>query len=153
MYVRDDRPSGSVEAPAVWFAYTPDRRGEHPQRHLANFKGVLQADAFAGYAELYVGGQIQEAACMAHARRKLHDLHAVRPSSITGEALKRIGALYRIEEHIRGKPPEERRRIRQAHAVALLDDMKRWVRGDASHTLSEIGHHQSDPVLVESRYR
>jgi len=63
---------------------------------------------------------------MAHARRKLHDLHAVRPSPITSEALERIGALYRIEEHIRGKPPEERRRVRQEKAVPLLDDMKRW---------------------------
>lgn len=126
VYVRDDRPSGSSDPPAVWFAYTPDRRGEHPQRHLANFKGVLQADAFAGYAELYVGGAIREAACMAHARRKLHDLHAVRPSPITAEALKRFGALYRIEEHIRGKPPEERRRFRQAQAVPLLDGMKQW---------------------------
>lgn len=66
VYVRDDRPSGSTEAPAVWFAYTPDRRGEHPQQHLADFTGVLQADAFAGYAELYRSGRIQEAACMAH---------------------------------------------------------------------------------------
>jgi transposase len=65
VYVRDDRPCGSDEAPAIWFAYTPDRRGEHPQRHLANFTGVLQADAFAGYADLYLGGQIREAACMA----------------------------------------------------------------------------------------
>ncbi|HEX7909612.1 MAG TPA: IS66 family transposase [Paraburkholderia sp.] len=126
VYVRDDRSSGSDEAPAVWFAYTPDRRGEHPQQHLANFTGVLQADAFAGYAELYVGGQIREAACMAHARRKLHDLHAIRPSSITSEALERIGGLYRIEEHIRGKPPEERQRARQERAVPLLEDMKRW---------------------------
>jgi hypothetical protein len=63
----------------------------------------LHADTFAGYADLYVGSQIQEAACMAHARRKLHDLHAVRPSAITTEALARIGALYRIEERIRGK--------------------------------------------------
>jgi hypothetical protein len=126
VYARNDRPSGSTEAPAVWFAYTPDRRGEHAQRHLADFAGVLQADAFAGYAELYRSGRIQEAACMAHARRKLHDLHAVRPSPITTEALERIGALYRIEEHIRGKPPEERRRIRQAQAVPLLDDLKRW---------------------------
>jgi len=126
VYVRDDRPSGSTEAPAVWFAYTPDRRGEHPQQHLADFTGVLQADGFAGYIELYRSGRIQEAACMAHARRKVHDLHAVRPSSITTEALERIGALYRIEEHIRGKPSEERRRIRQAQAVPLLDDLKRW---------------------------
>jgi hypothetical protein len=63
---------------------------------------------------------------MAHARRKLHDLHAVRPSPITSEALKRIGELYRIEEHIRGKSPEERRRVRQAQAVPLLDELKRW---------------------------
>ncbi|WP_346824828.1 IS66 family transposase [Ralstonia solanacearum] len=126
VYVRDDRPSGSTDAPAVWFAYTPDRRGEHPQQHLADFTGVLQADAFAGYAELYRGGTIREAACMAHARRKVHDLHAVRPSAITQEALERFGALYRIEAHIRGKPPDERLRVRQEHAAPLLDDMKRW---------------------------
>jgi hypothetical protein len=100
--------------------------GSHPQRHLANFTGVLQADAFAGYSDLYVGGQIREAACMAHARRKLHDLHAVRASPITTEALERIGALNRIEQDIRGKPPEERQRVRQEKAVPLLDNMKRW---------------------------
>ncbi|WP_175813735.1 IS66 family transposase [Burkholderia contaminans] len=126
VYVRDDRPSGSDEQPAVWFAYTPDRRGEHPQRHLAHFAGVLQADAFAGYAELYRGDTIQEAACMAHARRKIHDLHAVRPNAVTEEALRRIGALYEIEEQIRGKPPDERHSMRQARAIPLLDDMKRW---------------------------
>ncbi|MBU9173023.1 IS66 family transposase [Burkholderia gladioli] len=126
VYVRDDRPSGSDEPPAAWFAYTSDRRGEHPQRHLADFTGVLQADAFAGYAELYLDGRVQEAACMAHARRKIHDLHAVRPNAVTEEALRRIGALYKIEEQIRGKPPDERRSVRQARAVPLLDDMKRW---------------------------
>uniref|UniRef100_UPI001588C6A7 IS66 family transposase n=1 Tax=Burkholderia sp. BCC1640 TaxID=2676294 RepID=UPI001588C6A7 len=126
VYVRDDRPSASEAPAAVWFAYTPDRRGEHPQQHLADFAGVLQADAFAGYAELYRGGTIQEAACMAHARRKIHDLHAVRPNAITEEALHRIGALYKIEEQIRGKPPDERRSVRQTRAVPLLDDMKRW---------------------------
>ncbi|WP_175813673.1 IS66 family transposase [Burkholderia contaminans] len=126
VYVRDDRPSASDEPAAVWFAYTPDRRGEHPQQHLADFTGVLQADAFAGYAELYRGGTIQEAACMAHARRKIHDLHAVRPNAVTEEALHRIGALYKIEEQIRGKPPDERHSVRQARAIPLLDDMKRW---------------------------
>lgn len=65
VYVRDDRSSGSTDAPAVWFVYTPDRRGEHSQRHLAEFAGVLQADAFAGYAELCRGDSIREAACMA----------------------------------------------------------------------------------------
>jgi transposase len=113
VYVRDDRNSASIEAPAVWFAYTADRRGEHPQQHLANFTGVLQADAFAGYTELYRGERIVEAACMAHARRKIHDLHAVRPNAVTEDALRRIGALCKIEEQIRGKPPDERRRVRQ----------------------------------------
>jgi len=126
VYVRDDRPSGSTEAPAVWFAYTPDRRGEHPQKHLANFAGVLQADAFAGYAALYRGDRIQEAACWAHARRKIHDLHALRPNAVTEEALRRIGKLYAIEESIRGKPPDRRRSVRQAQAVPLLDAMKQW---------------------------
>ncbi|CAB3760005.1 putative transposase [Burkholderia paludis] len=114
VYVRDDRNSASIEAPAVWFAYTSDRRGEHPQQHLADFTGVLQADAFAGYAELYRGERIVETACMAHARRKTHDLHAVHPNAVTEEALHRIGVLDRIEEQIRGKPPDERQRGRQA---------------------------------------
>lgn len=67
----------------------------HPQQHLADFMGVLQADAFAGYVELYVGGQIREAVCVTHARCKLH---AIRPSPITSETLERIDALYRIED-------------------------------------------------------
>jgi transposase len=126
VYVRDDRPCGSHEAPAVWFAYTPDRRGEHPQRHLENFGGVLQADAFAGYAPLYENGSIREAACMAHARRKIYDLHAVRPNAITEEALHRIGELYRIEAEIRGKPPDERRQVRQAQAAPRLEALRQW---------------------------
>jgi hypothetical protein len=72
----------------------------HPQQHLADFADVLHADAFAGYAELYRGERIVEAACMTHARRKIHDLHAVRPNAVTEEALLRIGALYRIEAQI-----------------------------------------------------
>jgi len=89
---------------------------------------VLQADAFAGYAELYRDGRVREAACLAHARRKIHDMHAVRPSAITQEALERFGALYRIEEAIRGKPPDERRRVRHEQAVPLLEAMKRWFK-------------------------
>ncbi|KWF84914.1 hypothetical protein WL93_20495 [Burkholderia diffusa] len=101
-------------------------RHRHPQQHLVHFAGVLQADAFAGYAELYLDGRVQKAACMAHARRKIHDLHAVRPNAVTEEALRRICALNKIEEEIRGKPPDERRSARQERAAPLLDDMKRW---------------------------
>jgi transposase len=69
-YVRDDRPSGDTIAPAVWFAYSPDRKGENPRQHLKPYKGALQGDAFAGFQQLYEGGTINEVACWAHARRK-----------------------------------------------------------------------------------
>lgn len=83
-YVRDDRNAGSALAPAVWFAYNPDRKGIHPQTHLAGFSGVLQADAYVGFNELYRDGRITEAACWAHARRKIHDVHVRTPSALTG---------------------------------------------------------------------
>jgi transposase len=127
-YVRDDRPSAGVAPAAVWFAYTPDCKGIHPQTHLANFKGVLQADAYAGFNALYVDGTIQEAACWAHARRKFYELHEARPSPLTTEALRRIAELYVIEAEIRGKPPHERQRVRLARAKPLVDDFKSWLR-------------------------
>ena len=126
-YVRDDRPAGDATPPAVWFAYSPNRRGEHPQRHLAHFKGVLQADAFAGFAPLYLGGAIQEAACWAHVRRKFYDLHKAQASPLAAEALKQIGLLYAVEEAIRGKPPELRRAERQARAGPVLVALRAWL--------------------------
>lgn len=86
-YVRDDRNAGSALAPAVWFAYSPDRKGLHPQTHLAGFSGVLQADAYAGFNELYRNGRIMEAACWAHARRKIHDVHVRTPSALSKHAV------------------------------------------------------------------
>ena len=65
-YVRDDRPAGCSTAPAVWFAYSEDRKGEHPKRHLKDFKGALQADAYSGFHHLYGDGVIYEVACWAH---------------------------------------------------------------------------------------
>ncbi|GCK06594.1 transposase [Escherichia coli] len=84
----------------MWFAYSPDRKGIHPQTHLACFSGVLQADAYAGFNELYRNGGITEAACWAHARRKIHDVHVHIPSALTEEALEQIGQLYAIEADI-----------------------------------------------------
>ena len=127
-YVRDDRPAGDNTPPAVWFAYSPDRKGIHPQNHLAQFKGVLQADAYAGFNALYENGDIHEAACWAHARRKFHDLHAARPSPLTTEALRRIAELYLIEAEIRGKPPDQRKSVRQTASRPLLDELERWLR-------------------------
>jgi transposase len=125
-YVRDDRPAGEQAAPAVWFAYSADRKGEHPRDHLKNFSGALQADAYAGFHHLY-GNHIYEAACWAHARRKFHEIHVVHASPTTTEALTRIGALYAIEDEVRGKPADVRLSIRQARARPLLDELRKWM--------------------------
>jgi len=125
-YVRDDRPTGDMGAPAVWFAYSPDRKGEHPERHLREFRGTLQADAYAGFNQLYETGRIQEAACWAHVRRKFYDLQQAHASSVASEALKRIAALYAIEKEIRGRPAEERQQIRNARARPLLESLREW---------------------------
>jgi transposase len=127
-YVRDDRPAGSTEAPAVWFAYSPDRKSEHPANHLSAFRGVLQADGYAGFNRLYEKGTIIEAACMAHVRRKFHDLVQAHDSPIAKEALERIAALYGIEKEIRGRSPDERRQVRQARSVPLLKSLHDWMK-------------------------
>jgi transposase len=126
-YVRDDRPAGHTTAPAVWFAYSEDRKGEHPRRHLKDFKGALQADAYSGFHHLYGDGAIYEVACWAHTRRKFHDIHVVHASPTTTEAMARIGALYGIEKEIRGKPAELRCSVRQARARPLLDNLRHWM--------------------------
>jgi len=126
-YVRDDRPSGDTAAPAVWFAYSPDRKGEHPQQHLRDFTGTLQADAYAGFNQLYENGRIQEAACWAHVRRKFYELMEAHKSPIATEAVERIAALYAIENEIRGRAPDERRQLRQARSRPLLDAMHDWL--------------------------
>ena len=127
-YVRDDRPAAGSDPPAVLFRYSPDRRGERPRKHLANFTGILQADAYSGFGHLYEAGKIQEAACWAHARRAFYDIHQANQSPIAAEALQRIGALYAIESEIRGRAPDERSAIRQSRAGPLLESLRQWLR-------------------------
>src|SRR3954454_1167533 len=84
-YVRDDRPFGGQAPPAAVFYYSRDRSGEHPQRHLADYSGILQADAYGGYGRLYEPdrspGLIREAACWSHARRKFFVLVDIEASA------------------------------------------------------------------------
>lgn len=129
-YVRDDRPAGSKEPPAVWLRYSPDRKGEHPQQHLRGFAGILQADAYGGWGKLYDSGNVTEVACWAHARRPWWDLYlstGKSPDSVAAQALGRIAQLYAIEAQIRGKPPEERRQHRQSRAGPVLDELHQWL--------------------------
>jgi transposase len=143
-YVRDDRPAGDTAAPAVWFAYSPDRKGEHPERHLHEFRGTLQADAYAGFNQLYENGRIQQAACWAHVRRKFYDLEQAHASPVAREALQRIGTLYGIEEQIRGRPPELRRQVRQAQAKPLLDSLRQWFEA----TLSKLSRKSDTTTAI-----
>lgn len=100
----------------------------HPQQHLAGYSGILQADAYGGYNALYEDGHITEAACMAHARRKIHDVHVRTPTDITTEALRRIGELYAIVAEIRGSPAEKRLAVRKVRTVPLMLSLYDWIQ-------------------------
>lgn len=126
-YVRDGRSHGDQRAPAAAYFYSSDRKGERPASHLANFKGTLHADGYAGFNAIFEKGVISEAACWAHVRRKFFDEYESKKAPIAKEALDRIGALYAIEAEARGKPPDERQRMRQQRTRPLLDALKEWL--------------------------
>ena len=125
-YVRDDRPFAGQAPPAVLYRYSPDRKGEHPRKHLEAFHGILQADGYQGYAGLYDRG-VTEAACMAHARRKFVDVYKSDQSPLANEALQRIAALYAIEATARGRTAEVRLAVRAEQSAPLFADLRGWM--------------------------
>jgi transposase len=125
-YVRDDQPFAGKAPRAVLYCYSPDRKGEHPKAHLAGFKGILQADGYAGYAGLYQQG-VSEAACMAHVRRKFFDIHAETKSPQSHEALRRIAAIYAIEASIRVEPADIRLKVRTERSAPLFAEFRTWL--------------------------
>src|SRR5918992_74213 len=140
-YVRDDRPFAGPDPPAAMFYYSRDRSGEHPARHLAGYAGILQADAYGGYNQLYEAdrkpGAIIEATCWAHARRPfffLADLAANarrkaqgKPASVISplalEAVRRIDAIFVIEREINGHAAAERLAVRRARIAPLVAEL------------------------------
>jgi len=141
-YVRDDRGSGGHDPPTVWFAYSPNRKGEHPQRHLQGFAGLLQSDAYSGFdliaprASHEGSSAARRVLCVGHARRRFHDLHLAVGSPIAAEALRRIGEPYRIERDIQACSAQERYAARQAHAVPRLQALHLWL----SQTLTQVSN-------------
>jgi transposase len=141
-YVRDDQPFGGAAAPAAVYFYSPDRRGEHPERHLAGYAGILQADAYAGFNTVYKPerkpGPIIEAACWAHARRKFFELADIaatargktKPviSPIAFEAVQKIDAIFALERSINGSPPPQRLAARRTDIAPLVNDLIDWMR-------------------------
>lgn len=130
-YVSDQRPWAGTAPPGVVYRFSPDRKGEHPQRHLHDSGGILQADAYAGFGQLYErradgSSQFREAACWAHLRRDFHDVWEATTSNIAREALDRIGKLYDLEREIAGQPAELRKAARQEHSRPQVDAFKAW---------------------------
>jgi transposase len=126
-YLRDDRPFGGTDPPAVLYEFTPDRKGEHPQRRLRDFEGILQADAYSGFKALYESGRVVEAACWTHARRYFHDESLANGSPLAREALERIQPLFAIEAEIHGQPPEARLAARQARSAPVMAELHAWL--------------------------
>jgi transposase len=146
VYVRDDKPFGGTSPPAAMFYYSRNRKGEHPQRHLAGYAGLFQADAFDGYRPLYrpdrSPGPILEAGCWVHARRPffaMADIEenarrraagkpAIALSPIAIEVVRRIDALFEIERPINGQRAEERRAVRQELSKPLVEELQLYMR-------------------------
>ena len=126
VYVRDERPFAGARPPAALFRYSADRKGEHPRTHLKAFTGVIHADGYAGFNELFAGNRITEAACWAHVRRKFFDVHAATGSPIAKQALDRIGDLYKIDKTIAGLPPDVRRGERQQRSKPIAEALAAW---------------------------
>ena len=145
VYVRDDRPFAGADPPAALFHYSRDRRGEHPRTHLASWSGILQADAYGGYGELYAAGRqpgpVLEAGCFAHARRKFFELADVAAAArrksrgeragmiypIALEAVQRLDALFDIERGLGGKSAAERLAVRQELSAPLIAELHAWL--------------------------
>lgn len=160
-YVCDDRPFGGPSPPAAVFYASSDRRGEHPQRHLAEFSGILQADCYNGFNPLFDRTRKQNpvtpAFCFAHARRKFFELADVsrsarrgkglRPVSATAlEAVRRIDALFAIEREINGRSAEDRLTVRQEKSKPLLEELEVWLRQERE------GLSRSSPVIEPINY-
>jgi transposase len=141
-YVRDDRPFAGGAPPAALFHFSPDREKTHPNTHLAGWHGILQADAYGGYNDLYRAdrrpGPVKSALCWSHARRKFFELadiagnvrkgkpaHEISPVAL--EAVARIDALFDIERSISGKSAEERLVARRQHARPLAEELRDWL--------------------------
>lgn len=125
-YVRDDRPFGGKAPPIAAYWFSADRTAENPVEHLKEFSGILQADAYAGYKQLYETGRIKEAACWAHWRRDFYDIFIATKSDLAQHALGEIGKLYDIERKINGKPTVERRELRKKYSKPIAQAFRTW---------------------------
>ena len=160
-YVRDDRPFGGPAPPAALFYYSRDRRGEHPEGHLASYTGILQADAYAGYNALFKPerpqGVMTRALCWAHARRHFFELADIASqarrrkaaaviSPMALEAVQRIDRIFEIERGINATSANERCDARASLAAPLIAELETWMRDNRA----KLSRH--DPVAKAIDY-
>lgn len=126
-YVRDERSWSGAAAPAAWYQFTIDRKGEHPVSHLQGYRGHVHADGYAGFNGLFGKNKAAEVACMAHIRRKFVDVHQSTGVPIAEEAIRRIAELYAVEAEARGQPPDQRAALRRERSKPALDDLEAWL--------------------------
>ena len=130
---RDDRAWGGPDPPGVVYFYAPGRGGEHAEKFLKGFDGILQVDGYAGYNRLTGpsrkgGAPLRLSYCWAHSRRKLREIYDSSGSEIAAEGLRRIAELYAIEADIRGSPPERRLAERQTRSAPLVQAFGDWLK-------------------------
>ena len=152
-YVRDDRPFGGADPPAAVYFYSPDRGGAHAEQHLAGYSGILQADAYSGFGALYEPrrkpGPITEAACWAHARRKLFELADVASkarndssiviSPIAFTAVQKFDAIFALERGINGLSPDQRLAVRRRDIAPLVNEFIAWMKQQRA----KLSHHNA----------
>jgi transposase len=131
-YVRDDRPFAGSAPSAAIFYYSRDRGGEHPKRHLTGYSGILQADAYAGFNDLYVPlrkpAPLVAAGCWAHGRRNFFKLAELAKAPLAVEAVRRIDAIFDAERPINGLPTDQRLTVRRDRIAPLVAELEAWMR-------------------------
>jgi transposase len=140
-YVRDDKPFGGTDPPAAVFFYSPDRAGIHPEQHLAEYSGILQADAYAGFNSMFKQdrkpGPITAAFCWSHARRNFFELADIASkarnrkqftiSPMAMEAVQKMDAIFVAERAINEMSAEARLAARRKEVAPLVNSFFDWM--------------------------
>ena len=155
VYAREQRGWGGPEPPAAVYLFAPDRKAERPVSHLADFKGSLHVDGYAGFERVASTGDVVLAACWSHTRRKFYEVAETTGSPIATEALRRIADLYAIEERARGQSPAHRLAERRSFSKPIIDAFQTWLEaqleGDADRKRGDFRYPKRDQLAFSPR--
>jgi hypothetical protein len=166
-YVRDDRPFDGTDPCAAVFFYAADRTAIHPERHLAGYRGILQADAYAGFKGLYAAdrkpGPITEAESWAHTRRKFFELAGVASkargrkqpaiSPAAFEAVQKFDAMFMLERSINGLSPQACVAAGRKNIAPLVHDLIRLDDTREGQALAPQRSSEGDGLYAQTHRR